>query len=79
MISLTSIQVACLLDRPGQEVVREKEEVTRSQQAGKPTVNYNFQFLDREKYSQSKKKLEVGSRQDIWIFCSPSSSLGEEE
>ena len=22
-------------------------------------VSYNFQFLDREKYSQSKKKLEV--------------------
>ena len=24
-----------------------------------PVVNYNFSFLDRERYSQSKKKLEV--------------------
>ena len=54
-------KVACLLDRPG-ETVREKEDrvaMHKGETGGNPVVNYNFAFLDRERYSQSKKKLEV--------------------
>ena len=54
-------KVACLLDRPG-ETVREKEDrvaIHKGETGGNPVVNYNFTFLDRERYSQSKKKLEV--------------------
>ena len=31
----------------------------KGETGGNPVVNYNFTFLDRERYSQSKKKLEV--------------------
>ena len=54
-------KVACLLDRPG-ETVREKEDrvaIHKGETGGNPVVNYNFTFLDRERYSNSKKKLEV--------------------
>ena len=54
-------KVACLLDRPG-DTVREKEDrvaIHKGETGGNPVVNYNFTFLDRERFSQSKKKLEV--------------------
>jgi len=39
-----------------QESVQEK---TGCGNSGGPLVNFNFEFLDREKYSQSKKRMEV--------------------
>merc|ERR1712192_383795 len=54
-------KVACLLDRPG-ETGKEKEDrvaIHKGETGGNPVVNYNFTFLDRERYSNSKKKLEV--------------------
>ena len=55
-------KVACLLDKPGETGLREKEDrvaMHKGETGGNPVVNYNFSFLDRERYSQSKKKLEV--------------------
>ena len=39
-----------------QESVQDK---TGCGNSGGPLVNFNFEFLDREKYSQSKKRMEV--------------------
>ncbi len=44
----------------GQKATSNREEVGRGSGAGAgPRVDYNFDHLDRERYSHSKKKLEV--------------------
>ena len=54
-------KLVCLLDRTGDALKEKEERVTlhKGDTVGNPVVNYNFSFLDRERYSQSKKKLEV--------------------
>lgn len=50
--------VACVLDRQGETAVREEKVVT-AQQTSAGNIGYNFDFLDRERFNQSKKKMEV--------------------
>ena len=43
----------------GADLARMESTVASYNTSSGPVVNYNFDFLDREKYSQSKEKMKV--------------------